>query len=132
MDAEQLLNTVYGWSPYKYKHYESRFTKFLEGFWLPSRFEFDVRRVQLSSLILTEQMSRSNALTVLRSPAISEDEITKELNFVANKLEVSGDELWGFLESPKKFYWNYRNQKAVFDLGAKTLSFFNAESVVKR
>ena len=61
-DAIRLLEEKYGWKPYPLKHYESRFTKFLEGYWLPERFGFDTRRVQYSSLILTGQMTRDDAL----------------------------------------------------------------------
>ena len=61
-DALKLLAEEYGWTPYPQKHFESRFTKFFEGFWLPERFGFDTRRVQFSSLILTGQLSRQESL----------------------------------------------------------------------
>ena len=50
-DALKMLEAEYGWKPYPQKHFESRFTKFYEGYWLPERFGFDTRRVQYSSLI---------------------------------------------------------------------------------
>ena len=40
-----------------------------EGYWLPTRFGFDLRKVDLSSLILTGQKSREEALTELDQPA---------------------------------------------------------------
>ena len=61
-DALKLLEKEYSWKPYPQKHFESRFTKFYEGYWLPERFGFDTRRVQYSSLILTEQMKREDAI----------------------------------------------------------------------
>ena len=54
------------------KHFESRFTSFYEGFWLLNRFGFDVRRVQLSSLILTKQISRDEALAIISVPPMTE------------------------------------------------------------
>ena len=50
-EAEKTLEKEYGWRPFPQKHFESEFTKFFEGYWLPKRFGFDVRRVQFSSLI---------------------------------------------------------------------------------
>lgn len=57
-EAKALLMKRFGWQPHPQKHFESRFTKFYESYWLPQRFGYDVRRVQYSSLILTGQMSR--------------------------------------------------------------------------
>ena len=84
-DAIQLLQNEYGWKPYPQKHFESRFTRFYESYWLPERFGFDPRRVQFSSLILTGQMTRANALTLLEQPAYDSSTIERilstELNF---------------------------------------------------
>ena len=55
-DALRLLENEYGWKPYPQKHFESRFTKFYEGYWLPERFGFDTRRIQFSSLILNSSI----------------------------------------------------------------------------
>ena len=60
-DAMEFLKKEYGWMPYPQKHFESRFTRFYEGYWLPKRFGFDTRKVQLSSLILTNQITREDA-----------------------------------------------------------------------
>ena len=67
-EAKELLIRNYGWKPYPQKHFESRFTSFYEGFWLYKRFGFDVRKVQLSSLVLTQQISRDEALAMLEKP----------------------------------------------------------------
>ena len=67
-DAMQLLQTRFGWQPYPQKHFESRFTQFYESYWLPKKFGYDMRRVQYSSLILTKQMTRDEALAKLEQP----------------------------------------------------------------
>ena len=51
--AMELLQKEYGWKPYPQKHFESRFTRFFEGWWLPARFGYDMRRREFSSMILT-------------------------------------------------------------------------------
>ena len=60
-DAEIELNKFCGWQKFKHKHHESRFTRFFEDYWLPSKFGFDKRRAHFSSLILTGQMAREEA-----------------------------------------------------------------------
>jgi N-acetyl sugar amidotransferase len=84
-DALEMLTDAYGWKPYPQKHFESRFTKFYEGYWLPERFGFDTRRVQYSSLILTKQMKREEALEKLKKPAHNPETIEDEFNYIATK-----------------------------------------------
>ena len=131
-DALKLLEKTYNWKPYPQKHFESRFTKFFESYWLPERFGFDTRRVQYSSLILTNQMTRSEALEKLKKPAYNPETIEEEFQYIANKLEISHNELKYYFELPKKFYWDYNNQEKMFNLGAKILRFIGLEKSIKR
>jgi N-acetyl sugar amidotransferase len=131
-EAVNLLQQDYGWKPYPQKHFESRFTKFYEGYWLPERFGFDTRRVQFSSLILTQQMNRDEALEKLKKPAYDPNTIEDEFNYVATKLGITPEQLRGYLTMEKKFYWDYKNQKTIFNIGAKVLKFLGAERSIKR
>ena len=49
-EATKLLESEFGFQRYPQKHFESRFTKFYESYWLYERFGFDTRKVQLSPL----------------------------------------------------------------------------------
>lgn len=131
-DALRLLEQEYGWKPYPQKHFESRFTKFYESYWLPERFGFDPRRVQFSSLILTGQMTRDEALKQLDQPAYDPSTIEQEFEFIAAKLRISTDELICYFTMPKKFYWDYQNQERIFNIGARALKAVGLESAVKR
>jgi N-acetyl sugar amidotransferase len=131
-DALTLLADTYGWKPYPQKHFESRFTKFYEGYWLPERFGFDTRRVQFSSLILTGQMTRDEALEKLKKPAYDPATIQDEFNYIATKLGISSDELRHYFTMEKKFYWDYKNQESIFKAGAKLLKFLGIERSIKR
>ena len=115
------LTKIYGWTPYPQKHFESRFTRFLEGYWLPTRFSFDIRRLQLSSLILSDQLSRSEALDILCSPPLSSSEISNEISFVADKLNISVDELNSYHSMPLSYYYDYPNMSKFFSFGEKIM-----------
>jgi N-acetyl sugar amidotransferase len=121
-DAMQVLERTYGWKPYQQKHFESRFTRFFEGYWLPTRFGFDMRRAQFSSLILTGQMTRDEALARLEQPPYDPVLIQQDFDYIATKLGITSDELRGFHEMPKKFYEDYKNQQWMFVLGEWVLS----------
>jgi len=131
-DALKLLADEYGWKPYPQKHFESRFTKFYEGYWLPQRFGFDTRRVQFASLILTRQLSREHALDKLTKPAYNQETIVEEFNYIATKLGITSEELKKYFNMPKKFYWDYKNYEKIFNLGAKVLQKLGLEKAIKR
>jgi hypothetical protein len=131
-EAKQLLMDRFGWQPYPQKHFESRFTKFYESYWLPKRFGYDVRRVQYSSLIVTGQMTRDEALALLEKPTYDEATIGQEIEFVANKLGITVDELNGYMTLPKKTYKDYKNQRQLYDVGAKVMRAVGLEIGGKR
>lgn len=130
--AMRVLAEEYGWIPYPQKHFESRFTKFYEGYWLPRKFGYDTRKVQYSSLILTGQMTREEALEKLKTPAISDEDAKQDFEYVATKLDISVEELQRYFDQPNKSYKDYPNQEAMFNLGAKVLKFLGVERTIKR
>jgi N-acetyl sugar amidotransferase len=131
-EAKQLLIDRFGWQPYPQKHFESRFTKFYESYWLPKRFGYDVRRVQYSSLVVTGQMTRDEALELLKKPSYDEATIGQEIEFVANKLGITVDELNSFMDIPRKTYKDYKNQRQIYDMGAKVMRAMGLEIGGKR
>lgn len=131
-DALKLLNEAYGWKPYPQKHFESRFTKFYEGYWLPERFGFDTRKVQYSSLILTGQLTRNKALEMLKTRSYNLETIDDEFEYIATKLGITVKELRKYFEMPKKYYWDYKNQEMLFNYGARILQFIGKEKAIKR
>ncbi len=131
-EAKQLLMDRFGWQPYPQKHFESRFTKFYESYWLPKRFGYDVRRVQYASLIVTEQLTRDEALALLTKPSYDEAMIGQEIEFVANKLGITVGELNSFMALPPKTYRDYKNQRPLYDFGARVMRTLGLEIGGKR
>ncbi|NQU34600.1 MAG: N-acetyl sugar amidotransferase [Bacteroidetes bacterium] len=131
-EAMQLLVDKFGWQRYPQKHFESRFTRFYESYWLPKRFGYDTRKVQYSSLILTNQMSREEALERLSKPAFDEESITSDFEYIANKLDISIEELQGYMDAPLKTYKDYKSQDSIYKIGTKVIRAFGFERGGKR
>ena len=131
-EAMQLLVDKFGWQTYPQKHFESRFTKFYEGYWLPKKFGYDTRRVQFSSLILTGQMTRADALEQLTQPPCDERTVAQEFEYVATKLGISQAELDGYLKAPNKSYRDYKSQRTIYSVGAKVARLIGLELGGKR
>ena len=131
-EARTLLVERFGWQPYPQKHFESRFTRFYESYWLPERFGYDVRKVQFSSLIVTGQMTRDEALAELKKPSYDADTIGQEIEFVANKLDITVDELRSYIAMPKKTYRDYKSQESIYRIGATVMRAVGIERGGKR
>ena len=130
--AMQELEDKFGFIPYAHKHYESRFTRFFEGFWLPKKFGYDKRRTHFSSLILTNQMTREEALMELSKPAYDKDEMKQDFEFIAKKLNLNVDELRKLMEGENKTYRDYKNTMFFINLGTKVLTLFNKNYQIMR
>jgi N-acetyl sugar amidotransferase len=115
------LSAAYGWKPYKQKHFESRFTRFFEGWWLPERFGYDVRTVQFSSLILSGQMTREEALEELRLPAYDPEIASQDFAYIAAKLGIGENELESYRYAQQKYFWDYRNSYQAHRIGEEIL-----------
>ena len=131
-EAENILVNNYGFQTYPQKHFESRFTRFYESYWLYERFGYDTRRVQLSSLILTNQMTREEALKELETAPYDKENIIHEFEYVANKLNISTGELRNYFNMPLKTYSDYKNQENLYNLGAQVLKSLKIEKGGKR
>jgi len=130
--ATRLLEDKFGYQRYPQKHFESRFTRFYEGYWLPEKFGYDTRKVQYSSLILTGQMTRDEALESLKKPAYDPETIEEDFEYVANKLGITVSELRSYFDAPNKTYRDFKNQQTIYDFGAKVLKGLGIEKGGKR
>tara|TARA_Y100001968_G_C19439766_1_gene761859 strand:+ start:988 stop:2091 length:1104 start_codon:yes stop_codon:yes gene_type:complete len=131
-DAVTELKERFQWQPYPQKHFESRFTRFYEGYWLYKRFNYDTRRVQFSSLILTGQMTREEALDQLKISPIDEQSVNREVKYVADKLEISPEELSDYFSQPLSTFDDYPNDAWVYALGSKLSRLFKPDIGTKR
>jgi N-acetyl sugar amidotransferase len=123
-DAMKLLESEFGWQPYPQKHFESRFTKFYESYWLPKKFGYDTRKVQYSSLILTGQMARDEALEKLKNPPYDPATVAYDFEYVATKLGITVAELQGYMDAPNKSYHDYKSQQGIYAIGARVMRMF--------
>jgi putative aminotransferase len=126
-EAEDELENRFGWQRFQHKHHESRFTRFYEDYWLPNRFGFHKRRAHFSSLIMTQQMERKEALQRLSHPEMNEHFLQQELQYVAKKLELEDHELDRLFHQPKKTFRDYRNKRWLIRKGASAMRFLGLE-----
>jgi N-acetyl sugar amidotransferase len=123
-DAIEILKKELGWQYYGGKHYESRFTKFFQSYYLPLKFNFDKRRAHLSSLIISGQISRYDALKKMGEKLYSENEINYDLEYVAKKLGWSVTEFEEIINLPPNRHEDFATNEILFNLGMKSKKIF--------
>ena len=67
-------------------------------------------------------MTREDALKELEKSPYNEDKINQDFKYISTKLGITTKELNQFLSSEKKYYYDYQNQKWIFDFGERILS----------
>ncbi len=120
-DAEDELERRFGWQRFQHKHHESRFTRFYEDYWLPRRFGYDKRRAHFSSLIMTGQMKREQALDRISHSEMDEYFLKQEFDYVAHKLDLTAYELQVLFDMPKKTFHDYKNKRNLISFGANMM-----------
>lgn len=130
-DMVDTLVKEYGYEPYGQKHFEDLLTKFLEGYWMPKRFGHDIRRAQLSSLVVTGQMTREEALKILEQPPITEEEGKEMFKEVAKRLEISEEELQKFFEMPKCTE-KFKSQEKIYNFGIRLYEWLGIEKRIRK
>ena len=127
-DAIKKLNDLFGWQEYPQKHYESRFTRFFESYWTPKKFKFDKRRAYFSSEILTNQMTREDALERISKPELDEITMKKEFEYVAKKLDFTVEEFESLFNGQNKTFKDYKSNYFLITLGTKISKILGLEN----
>lgn len=101
------IQTDLGWRDYGGKHFESTFTRWFQGFYLPRKFGFDKRKMHLSSLISGGEITRDEALAKLQPPPYDEKLQDQDCDYVAKKLDFTRAELDAIIDAPPAFYEDF-------------------------
>jgi len=131
-EAIQELVDKFGWQRYPHKHYESRFTRFYEGYWLVRKFGYDKRRAHFSSLILTKQMSRNEALVRIAERPYNEETVAQDFEYVATKLGLTVAELKEIMRGENKTYRDYKSRMPMIELGTAALRALGIQKAIIR
>lgn len=106
-DAINILEKELGWRSYGAKHFESIYTRFFQGYLLPTKFGFDKRRMHLSSLICAGELSREAALAALASPPYPEADRDADVTYVCKKLGIDRSMLEDIMRAPLRSFGDY-------------------------
>lgn len=118
-EAKRIISEKLGWRDYGGKHHESVFTRFFQGYYLPTKFGYDKRRAHLASLINSGQMTRAEALVELERPTYDPAQQLEDKVFVAKKLGVTPAELDAIFAQPNRSYSDFASSDRLLSVALK-------------
>lgn len=134
LTRQKMIDTLaeeYGYVAYGQKHFEDEITKFIEGYWNLKRYGHDIRMAWNSSLVMTGQMTREEALKQMEQPPISEEEGKQMFKDIAQKLQISEGELQSYFERGSRGI-KYRNNNWAFKIGVKLYTILGLDHRIRK
>lgn len=110
--AIEFLHNEFDWNYYGGKHFESRFTKFFQSYYLPRKFGYDKRRAHISSLIVGGEISREQGLEEIADNSIyTESMMLEDRDYILKKLDITLEEWDAIMTAPCRTEDDYKNDK---------------------
>lgn len=109
--AYEELKDFCGFEYYGGKHLENIFTAFVQLYWLPKKFNVDKRTSHLSSMIVSGQLSRDDALKELENPIYDESLMNSYIEYIKKELRITDDEFDDIMASPTHQHCDYKTDK---------------------
>lgn len=113
--AKETLSNDLGWRDYGGKHYESVWTRFFQGYYLPTKFGFDKRRAHLSSQICSGEITRERALEELSRPPYDDQLLREDMRFVIKKFNLTQEEFDQIMRAPARPVREFANNTFFYD-----------------
>ena len=104
--VDQVLKNELDWEYYGGHHHENHYTKFFQSYYLPAKFGIDKRKLELSALIRSGQLSRKEALSVIESSHYEYEQET--IDYALNKLDITSKEWEEIMKAPIKSHNDYK------------------------
>lgn len=111
-DVKKFLSQQYGWQWYGGHHMENRTSYFTNNYYLPQKFDIDLRYTEFSALVRSGQMSRENALREIQKEKPVDQQILSE---VKTRLQLSDSEFEDIMALPPRSYRDYPTYKKWFE-----------------
>lgn len=116
-EAVEILKKEVGYKPYPYKHYESVFTRFYQGYILPEKFNIDKRKMHLSALILSGEITRDEALEYFKtSPYPDQALLKQDKEYLIKKFGMTIEEFDAYMKTKSVAHSEYPSEERLFKL----------------
>lgn len=123
--VKKIIFDELNWIDYGGKHYESVFTRFYQGYILPTKFKVDKRKAHLSNLIFSGQLNKEDALKELEAEIYPSVLFKKDLDFILKKLSFSKQSFNAYINEPPVSHQKFSSSLRITDELKLYYSVFN-------
>lgn len=109
--AMEVLERELGWKYYGGKHYESKYTGFIQSYLLFEKFKIDYRVATLSTQICAGEIKRDEALMELTKNPYEPIKTEEEKKYLCKKLDIPLHEFNEIMNLPPKTHKDYPNNE---------------------
>jgi N-acetyl sugar amidotransferase len=110
--TKKFLSDEFGWEWYGGHHLENRFTAFYHSYFLPQRFDIDMRILGYAALVRSGQMTREEGEKLYAEPPECDPEI---LALVKKRLDFDDAQFDEVMSAPLHTYHDYPTYKKTFE-----------------
>lgn len=113
--AFKELKDFCGFEYYGRKHLENILTAFAQLYWFPKKFGVDKRTSHLSSMIVSGQMTREEALEQLSEPLYDENQMQDYISIIKRNMKISDEEFEKIMAAPAHQHEDYDVERDISD-----------------
>ncbi len=117
--AFEELHEFCGFEYYGRKHLENILTAFCQLYWMPKKFGVDKRTSHLSSMIVSGQMTRDEALREFEKPIYDEKMMAEYIDIIKEQFHITDMEFDAIMAAPSHQHTDYKTENDM--LGYKLL-----------
>jgi N-acetyl sugar amidotransferase len=114
-EVKETIKRELGWRDYGGKHYESVWTRFYQGYILPSKFNIDKRKAHLSNLIFSGQITKEQAIEKLGQTSYPPQLLEDDMTFILKKFNLTKEQFEAIMQQPRREHTDFAVQKGLID-----------------
>ena len=127
-EAINILNQKFSWQPFAMKHHESILSRFHDAYYTKKKYNYDRRRIYLSAEILSKQLTRNDALELLKIDTTKDPKTLEDMNYIAKKLDLTLKEFENIINLESRSINQFKNKKNVIDFFVKFANLIKIEN----
>lgn len=131
-EALQRLSDETTWRPYGGKHYESVYTRWVQGYFLPEKFGIDKRYAHFSDLVRSNQLSKEDALVELNNAQYPQQLRYQDQLMVLSRFDLSPSEFEALSLEKTKTFRDYPSRRGLYLVLKRTIDFMRFVGVYPR
>jgi N-acetyl sugar amidotransferase len=111
-EARQTLSNLYNWEYYGGHHLENRITAFLHTYYLPTKFNVDMRFLTIAADVRAGKLDRQRGIVQFNEKPTVDDKL---ISYFIKRINVTTAEFRKTMSSPPRYWYEFPTYKRRFE-----------------